>query len=111
MRRAGAYLTEVFRLNAESKNFRFMSPDETYSNKLDEIFQATSRSWQWPIMEWDKDLSRYGRVMEMLSKHNMQGLMQGYVLTGRHAMFASYEAFLQVVDYLACGCCKTVPSG
>ena len=54
-----------------------MSPDETYSNKLDEIFQATSRSWQWPIMEWDKDLSRDGRVMEMLSEHNMQGLMQG----------------------------------
>ena len=98
MRRAGAYLAEVFRQNADNKNFRFMSPDETYSNKLDEIFQATSRSWQWPIMSWDKDLSQDGRVMEMLSEHNMQGLMQGYVLTGRHAMFASYEAFLQVVS-------------
>ena len=98
MRRAGAYLAEVFRQNADNKNFRFMSPDETYSNKLDEIFQATSRSWQWPIMSWDKDLSQDGRVMEMLSEHNMQGLMQGYVLTGRHAMFASYEAVLQVVS-------------
>jgi xylulose-5-phosphate/fructose-6-phosphate phosphoketolase len=98
MRRAGAYLTEVFRRNAESKNFRLMSPDETYSNKLDQIFEATSRSWQWPIYSWDKDLSQDGRVMEMLSEHNMQGLMQGYVLTGRHAMFASYEAFLQVVS-------------
>ncbi len=98
MRRAGAYLTEVFRRNADTKNFRFMSPDETYSNKLDEIFQATSRSWQWPIKDWDIDLSQDGRVMEMLSEHNMQGLMQGYVLTGRHAMFASYEAFLQVVS-------------
>lgn len=98
MRRAGAYLAEVFRLNADNKNFRFMSPDETYSNKLDEIFQATSRSWQWPIMDWDIDLAQDGRVMEMLSEHNMQGLMQGYVLTGRHAMFASYEAFLQVVS-------------
>lgn len=98
MRRAGAYLAEVFRLNAEHKNFRFMSPDETYSNKLDEIFSATSRSWQWPIQKWDMDLSQDGRVMEMLSEHNMQGLMQGYVLTGRHAMFASYEAFLQVVS-------------
>ena len=97
MRRAGAYLTEVFRLNADNKNFRFMSPDETYSNKLDEIFQVVTRSWQWPLREWDKDLGREGRVMEMLSEHNMQGLMQGYVLTGRHAMFASYEAFLQVV--------------
>lgn len=98
MRRTGLYLEEVFRLNAETKNFRFMSPDETYSNKLDDIFKATSRSWQWPLREWDKDLSQDGRVMEMLSEHNMQGLMQGYVLTGRHAMFASYEAFLQVVS-------------
>jgi xylulose-5-phosphate/fructose-6-phosphate phosphoketolase len=98
MRRAGAYIEEVFRLNADNRNFRFMSPDETYSNKLDDIFKATSRSWQWPLREWDMDMSRDGRVMEMLSEHNMQGLMQGYVLTGRHAMFASYEAFLQVVS-------------
>jgi xylulose-5-phosphate/fructose-6-phosphate phosphoketolase len=98
MRRTGLYLKRVFELNAESKNFRFMSPDETYSNKLDDIFQVVKRSWQWPIKEWDKDLARDGRVMEMLSEHNMQGLMQGYVLTGRHAMFASYEAFLQIVS-------------
>lgn len=97
MRRAGLYLREVFRLNADNKNFRMMSPDETYSNKLDAIFEAVSRSWQWPLRSWDKDMSQDGRVMEMLSEHNMQGLMQGYVLTGRHAMFASYEAFLQVV--------------
>ncbi len=98
MRRTGLYLQEVFRLNAEHKNFRLMSPDETYSNKLDDVFKAVSRSWQWPIHEWDKDLARDGRVMEMLSEHNMQGLMQGYVLTGRHAMFASYEAFLQIIS-------------
>ena len=98
MRRTGLYLEEVFRRNADHKNFRMMSPDETYSNKLDDIFKATSRSWQWPIMSWDKDLTQDGRVMEMLSEHNMQGLMQGYVLTGRHAMFASYEAFLTVVS-------------
>jgi len=97
MIRVGNYLEQVFNRNAESKNFRFMSPDETYSNKLDKIFGATSRAWQWPIASWDKDLSQDGRVMEMLSEHNMQGLMQGYVLTGRHAMFASYEAFVQVV--------------
>lgn len=98
MRRIGAYLTEVFRLNEATKNFRMMSPDETYSNKFDDIFSATSRAWQWPIQPWDKDLAPYGRVMEMLSEHNMQGLMQGYVLTGRHAMFASYEAFVAVVS-------------
>ncbi len=97
MRRAGLYLQEVFKLNKDNKNFRLMSPDETYSNKLDAIFGETSRSWQWPIMDWDKDLSPDGRVMEMLSEHNLQGLTQGYVLTGRHAIFASYEAFIQVI--------------
>lgn len=97
MRRAGLYLQEVFKLNADTKNFRLMSPDETYSNKLDAVFAATSRAWQWPIMEWDKDMSPDGRVMEMLSEHNLQGLFQGYVLTGRHAIFASYEAFIQVI--------------
>jgi len=98
MRRAGLYLQEVFRLNKDAKNFRLMSPDETYSNKLDAVFGETSRAWQWPIQPWDKDLSPDGRVMEMLSEHNLQGLVQGYVLTGRHAVFASYEAFIQIVS-------------
>ena len=97
MRRAGLYLEEVFKLNADKKNFRLMSPDETYSNKLDQIFGTVKRAWQWPIAKWDKDLGQDGRVMEMLSEHNLQGLTQGYVLTGRHAIFASYEAFVQVV--------------
>lgn len=97
MRRAGLYLEEVFKLNADKKNFRLMSPDETYSNKLDQVFGTVKRAWQWPIADWDKDLAQDGRVMEMLSEHNLQGLTQGYVLTGRHAIFASYEAFVQVV--------------
>ena len=97
MRRAGLYLSEVFKLNEQTKNFRFMSPDETYSNKLDEVFKSTKRSWMLPIESWDKDLSPNGRVMEMLSEHNLQGLTQGYVLTGRHAIFASYEAFVPVI--------------
>ncbi|PJE65354.1 phosphoketolase [Candidatus Saccharibacteria bacterium CG10_big_fil_rev_8_21_14_0_10_47_8] len=97
MRRAGLYLNEVFRLNSETKNFRLMSPDETYSNKLDGIFKTTKRAWTLPIEAWDKDLSPDGRVMEMLSEHNLQGLAQGYILTGRHAVFASYEAFVPVV--------------
>jgi xylulose-5-phosphate/fructose-6-phosphate phosphoketolase len=75
-----------------------MSPDETYSNKLEEVFKETSRAFQWPIEKWDKDLSQDGRVMEMLSEHSLQGLIQGYILTGRHAVFASYEAFIQVVS-------------
>lgn len=97
MRRAGLYLSEVFRLNKEAKNFRFMSPDETYSNKLDDIFSETKRAWVWPSESWDKDMAVDGRVMEILSEHNLQGLAQGYILTGRHAVFASYEAFIQVV--------------
>lgn len=97
MRRAGLFLNEVFKLNAERKNFRLMSPDETYSNKLDAVFETTSRAWIWPSQPWDKDMSRDGRVMEMLSEHTLQGLAQGYILTGRHAVFASYEAFIQVI--------------
>ena len=63
-----------------------MSPDETYSKKLDKVFELTSRAFVWPIKEWDKDLSQEGRVMEMLSEHSLQGLVQGYILTGRHAV-------------------------
>ena len=98
MRRTGLYLNEVFRLNKRNKNFRLMSPDETYSNKLDAVFQTTSRAFVWPPKPWDKDMSPDGRVMEVLSEHSLQGLMQGYVLTGRHAVFASYEAFIQIVS-------------
>ncbi len=97
MRRAGEYLNEVFQLNREARNFRLMSPDETYSNKLDKIFESVSRAWQAPLEAWDKDLSPEGRVMEMLSEHNLQGLGQGYVLSGRHMVYASYEAFIQIV--------------
>ena len=99
MRRAGAYLNEVFKLN--KKNFRLMSPDETYSNKLDEVFKTTKRAFVWPIKEWDKDISSDGRVIEMLSEHTLQGLAQGYILTGRHAIFATYEAFVEVVSSMA----------
>lgn len=98
MRRSGLFLEKVFELNKDDKNFRLLSPDETYSNKLDDVFKATSRAFVLPTKEWDKDLSPVGRVMEMLSEHSLQGLMQGYVLTGRHAIFASYEAFIQIVS-------------
>ncbi|TSD03455.1 MAG: phosphoketolase [Parcubacteria group bacterium Athens0714_16] len=101
MRRAGLYLNEVFKLNEKNKNFRLFSPDETYSNKLDEVFKTTSRAFVWPVESWDKDLKQDGRVMEMLSEHSLQGLMQGYVLTKRHGIFASYEAFIQIVSSMA----------
>ncbi|MBA2655301.1 MAG: phosphoketolase family protein [Gammaproteobacteria bacterium] len=98
MLRAGLFLNDVFKLNETNRNFRFFSPDETYSNKLDAIFQSTTRSFTWPIKPWDKDIHHDGQVMEILSEHSLQGLMQGYVLTGRHAIFASYEAFIQIVS-------------
>ena len=98
MVQTGKYLAEVFRLNQENRNFRMMSPDETYSNKLNDIFSAAKRGWVWPHEPWDMDMAPDGRVMEMLSEHNLQGIAQGYVITGRHAVFASYEAFIQVVS-------------
>lgn len=101
MRRTGAYLNDVFKLNEKNKNFRLFSPDETYSNKLDEVFKTTARTFVWPTEIWDKDLKQDGRVMEMLSEHSLQGLMQGYVLTKRHGIFASYEAFIQIVSSMA----------
>ncbi|MFO0744017.1 MAG: phosphoketolase family protein [Candidatus Paceibacterota bacterium] len=93
----GEYLKEVFKLNESTRNFRFFSPDETYSNKLNSIFEEESRGWTQEIKSWDKDLSKNGRVIEMLSENTLVGMMMGYILTGRHAFFASYEAFVQVV--------------
>lgn len=93
----GEYLREVFKLNDSNKNFRFFSPDETYSNKLDSIFKEEKRAWVLDTKPWDKDLSKRGRVIEMLSENTLVGMMMGYILTGRHALFASYEAFVQVV--------------
>jgi xylulose-5-phosphate/fructose-6-phosphate phosphoketolase len=101
MRMAGVYLKEIFRLNKDTQNIRLMSPDETYSNRLDDVFTETSRGWIWPIYKDDKDITREGRVMEMLSEHNMHGLAQGYVLTGRHAVFTTYEAFAQIFSSMA----------
>ena len=93
----GEYLAEVFKLNDSHKNFRFFSPDETYSNKLDSIFKYESRAWTEKIENWDKDLNPRGRVIEMLSENTLIGMMMGYTLTGRYAFFASYEAFVQVI--------------
>ncbi|MCL4360333.1 phosphoketolase family protein [Patescibacteria group bacterium] len=97
MRRIGKYLTEVFRKNEAEKNFRLFSPDEIYSNKLDGVFEATARQFVWPLMSWDKNLAPTGRVIEMLSEHALTGMLEGYILSGRHGLFASYEAFVQIV--------------
>ncbi len=101
MEKIGEYLRDTMRNNEEERNLRLFSPDETYSNKLQAVFEYTKRSFVWPHKEWDRDLAWDGRVVEMLSEHSLQGLLQGYVLTGRHGVFASYEAFIQIVASMA----------
>lgn len=101
MEQIGQFLRDVIRENEGERNFRIFSPDETYSNKLGAVFEVTNRTFVWPHKEWDKDLAWDGRVMEMLSEHSLQGLLQGYVLTGRHGVFPSYEAFVQIVASMA----------
>lgn len=96
MNAVGDFLKEVFKKKPE--NFRFFSPDETYSNKLYAIFKVTSRSWQREIKPWEKDLAKNGRVTEILSEHSLQGLLQGYILTGRHGVLTSYEAFAPIIS-------------
>lgn len=96
MNAIGGLLEKVFEKNPD--NFRFFSPDETYSNKLDAIFEATSRSWQREIKPWEKDLAKNGRVTEILSENCLQGLLQGYILTGRYGVLTSYEAFAPIIS-------------
>ena len=96
MNAVGGLLEKVFEKNPD--NFRFFSPDETYSNKLDAIFEITSRSWQREIKPWEKDLAKNGRVTEILSENCLQGLLQGYILTGRHGVLTSYEAFAPIIS-------------
>ncbi|RWK94039.1 MAG: phosphoketolase family protein [Mesorhizobium sp.] len=94
----GSYLRDVIRLNAQAGNFRLMGPDETSSNRLDEVFEVTDRVWMQRIEPYDVQLSREGRVMEVLSEHLCQGWLEGYLLTGRHGLFSCYEAFIHIVD-------------
>ncbi len=94
----GSYLRDVIRLNADGHNFRLVGPDETASNRLDNVFEATDRVWMEEIKPYDVHLARKGRVMEVLSEHICQGWLEGYLLTGRHGLFACYEAFAHIVD-------------
>ncbi len=97
-RELGVYLRDVFARNAKQRNFRLFCPDETTSNRLRAIFEETARPWMWPLFETDEYLSRGGRVMELLSEHTCEGWLEGYLLTGRHGLFACYEAFITIVD-------------
>src|SRR5690606_895238 len=94
----GTYLRDVFKENETQKNFCLVCPDEINSNKLQDVFEVTGRAWQGPILPNDAFLSRDGRVMEVLSEHNCEGWLEGYLLTGRHGMFACYEAFIPIID-------------
>ncbi|MEK4876668.1 MULTISPECIES: phosphoketolase family protein [Paenibacillus] len=96
----GKYMKDVISLNEENRNFRIFGPDETMSNRLGPVFEVTKRQWLDQVIEPnDEFLASYGRVIDsQLSEHQAEGLLEGYVLTGRHGFFASYEAFLRVVD-------------
>jgi xylulose-5-phosphate/fructose-6-phosphate phosphoketolase len=95
---AGIYLRDVMRMNADQCNFRVWGPDEIASNRLGALFEVTNRTWEAKRLETDDHLAPDGRVMEILSEHTCQGWLEGYLLTGRHGLFSSYEAFIHIVD-------------
>jgi xylulose-5-phosphate/fructose-6-phosphate phosphoketolase len=97
-RELAAFIRDVFAANSGACNFRVFCPDETTSNRMERIFEATARAFLWPIAETDEFLSPGGRVMEILSEHTCQGWLEGYLLTGRHGLFGCYEAFIPIVD-------------
>ncbi len=94
----GGLLREVMALNAPSANFRLFGPDETASNRLQDVYEATDKVWMAEYEPVDEHLSPAGRVMEVLSEHLCQGWLEGYLLTGRHGFFSCYEAFIHIVD-------------
>ena len=95
----GAFLRDVMAANAETANFRVFGPDETASNRLDALFEVTGRTWMGEARPGDDEhLSPDGRVTEVLSEHLCQGMLEGYLLTGRHGFFSCYEAFVHIVD-------------
>jgi xylulose-5-phosphate/fructose-6-phosphate phosphoketolase len=94
----GTFLRDVMRENEANRNFRVFGPDETASNRLQAIFEATDRAWDAEVLPEDDHLAADGRVMEILSEHICQGWLEGYLLTGRHGFFSCYEAFIHIID-------------
>ena len=95
----GNYVRDVFKLNEKNKNFRIFGPDETMSNRLNHVFESENRVWMGELKKNDEFLAQDGRVMDgMLSENMCEGWLEGYLLTGRHGFFASYEAFVRVID-------------
>jgi len=94
----GKFLRDIMKLNLESKNFRLFSPDENNSNRWQDVLDVTNRAWMAERFPYDDHLEPDGRVMEMLSEHQCQGWLEGYLLTGRHGFFSCYEAFIHIID-------------
>jgi len=94
----GEFLRDVIKLNLEQRNFRIFGPDETLSNRLNAVFEVTNRQWEARIKKNDEFLAPEGRVMEVLSEHQCEGWLEGYLLTGRHGLFNCYEAFIHIID-------------
>lgn len=94
----GSFLRDIMKMNKEASNFRVMGPDEILSNRLGNLFEATDRVWMERVIPEDDHLAPDGRAMEILSEHTCQGWLEGYLLTGRHGLFTSYEAFIHIVD-------------
>ena len=94
----GKFLRDVMKLNLESQNFRLFSPDENNSNRWQDVLEVTNRCYMAEIYPDDDHLSPDGRVMEVLSEHQCQGWLEGYLLTGRHGFFSCYEAFIHIID-------------
>ena len=94
----GRFLRDVMALNLEYRNFRLFSPDENNSNRWQDVLEVTNRAWVAETRPEDDHLAADGRVMEMLSEHQCQGWLEGYLLTGRHGFFSCYEAFIHIID-------------
>ena len=97
-RAMGTFLRDVMKANLDSRNFRLFSPDECNSNRWQDVMQVTNRAWVAETLPYDDHLNADGRVMEMLSEHQCQGWLEGYLLTGRHGFFSCYEAFIHIID-------------
>ena len=94
----GSFLRDIMKLNADNNKFRIFGPDETASNRLDKVYEVTSKEWMAETIPGDTNLAQDGRVMEVLSEHLCQGWLEGYLLTGRHGLFSCYEAFIHIID-------------
>ena len=94
----GTFLRDVMKSNEEKNNFRVFGPDETESNRLGAVLEATRKEWESQTLDVDINLARGGHVMEVLSEHLCQGWLEGYLLTGRHGFFSCYEAFIHIID-------------